>query len=57
MSRGLLDKIGDEVVAATPLRRLGNDEDLKGAIAYLASDASRHVTGQHIVVDGGRIVA
>ncbi|HEX7842734.1 MAG TPA: SDR family oxidoreductase [Kofleriaceae bacterium] len=56
MSQGLLDKIGDAVVAATPLRRLGNDEDLKGAIAYLASDASRHVTGQYIVVDGGRIV-
>jgi gluconate 5-dehydrogenase len=57
MSQGLLDKIGDAVIAATPLRRLGNDEDLKGAIAYLASDASRHVTGQHIVVDGGQIVS
>lgn len=56
MSQGLLSKIGDAVVASTPLRRLGNDEDLKGAIAYLASDASRHVTGQYIVVDGGRIV-
>jgi gluconate 5-dehydrogenase len=56
MSQGLLSKIGDAVVASTPLRRLGNDEDLKGAIAYLASDASRHVTGQYIAVDGGRIV-
>jgi gluconate 5-dehydrogenase len=56
MSRGLLAKIGDELIADTPLGRLGNDEDLKGAVVYLASAASRHVTGQCLVVDGGRTV-
>jgi len=53
MSKVTLDRIGTSVVALTPLGRLGGDEDLKGAIAYLASDASRHVTGQTLAVDGG----
>ena len=41
------------VLELTPLRRLGGDEDLKGSVVYLASEASRHVTGQVIAVDGG----
>src|SRR6266852_5090076 len=57
MSRGLLEKIEKSVIAATPLGRLGGEEDLKGVIAFLASDASRHVTGQYIAVDGGACIA
>jgi len=57
MTRGLLGLIGDSVVARTPLQRLGGDEDLKGAVAFLASEASRHVTGQYIAVDGGACIA
>ena len=57
MSSGLLQKIGDSVVATTPLGRLGNDSDLMGAAVYLASAASRHVTGQYIAVDGGASIA
>ncbi len=53
MSAGLLDKVGEEVLARTPLRRLGNDEDLMGSVVFLASEASRHVTGQYLAVDGG----
>ena len=53
MSRGLLEVIGDAVIAQTPLGRLGGDEDLKGIAVYFASEASRHVTGQYIAVDGG----
>ena len=53
MSRGTLEKIEAAVVEATPLRRLGGDEDLKGAVAFLATEASRHVTGQYLTVDGG----
>ena len=53
MSSGLLEKIEASVIRQTPLGRLGGDTDLMGAVVYLASDASRHVTGQYVAVDGG----
>jgi NAD(P)-dependent dehydrogenase (short-subunit alcohol dehydrogenase family) len=53
MTKVTLDRITESVIALTPLRRLGGDEDLKGSVVYLASEASRHVTGQVIAVDGG----
>jgi NAD(P)-dependent dehydrogenase (short-subunit alcohol dehydrogenase family) len=39
--------------ASTPLRRIGEPDEIAGAVAYLASDASTFMTGQTIVVDGG----
>jgi gluconate 5-dehydrogenase len=57
MSAGILARIGERVLASTPLQRLGGDEDLKGAVVFLASEASRHITGQCIVVDGGATAA
>lgn len=37
----------------TPLKRMGREDDLKGAVAYLATDMSAWVTGQNLIVDGG----
>ena len=54
MTAGLLAQVGvDTMRAHAPLRRLGDDEDLKGAALLLASDAGKHITGQLIAVDGG----
>jgi NAD(P)-dependent dehydrogenase (short-subunit alcohol dehydrogenase family) len=56
MTRGVLDKISASIIELTPNRRLGGEEDLKGLAVLLASDASRHITGQAIAVDGGMTV-
>jgi gluconate 5-dehydrogenase len=36
-----------------PLKRLGDNEDLKGLTVLYASDAGKHITGQWLAVDGG----
>lgn len=53
MSNGLLGGMEKMVIAMTPLQRIGGDEDLMGTVVFLASEASRHVTGQYLAVDGG----
>jgi gluconate 5-dehydrogenase len=53
MSAGVLDQIEQRVLDATPLKRLGGDDDLKGIAVLFASPASAYITGQVIAVDGG----
>jgi gluconate 5-dehydrogenase len=54
MSGGVIEKNKERILQGIPLKRLGNDQDLKGAAVFLASDASDFVTGQILVVDGGQ---
>lgn len=54
MTAGTLERLGEEKLAAgAPLRRLGDDEDLKGLAVLYASEAGKHITGQWLAVDGG----
>lgn len=43
----------ERYIERTPMRRMGHEEDFKGAVAYFASDLSAWVTGQNLMVDGG----
>jgi NAD(P)-dependent dehydrogenase (short-subunit alcohol dehydrogenase family) len=45
------------IKATCPIPRIGAEGELKGVCVFLASDASNYITGQTIVVDGGRSVA
>jgi gluconate 5-dehydrogenase len=56
MTKATLGKDLQMIVDSTPTRRVGNDEDLKGLAVLLASEASRHITGQAIAVDGGATI-
>jgi gluconate 5-dehydrogenase len=56
MTQWILGQIGDATIAHTPLARLGGEDDLKGLAALFASDASAHITGQIVAVDGGASV-
>jgi NAD(P)-dependent dehydrogenase (short-subunit alcohol dehydrogenase family) len=53
MTAATLERSGERIVAGTPLRRVGNQEDLKGIAVLFASAASSFITGQIIAVDGG----
>lgn len=43
----------DNVAQMTPLRRLGQPEDIAGAILLLASEQARFITGSYLIVNGG----
>jgi NAD(P)-dependent dehydrogenase (short-subunit alcohol dehydrogenase family) len=54
MSQVVIERNKEAFLGKIPLRRFGNEHDLKGAAVYLASDASDYVTGHVLVVDGGQ---
>ena len=54
MSKFVLGPHGEELTKRIPLGHFGGPEDLKGAVALLASDAGAFMTGTTLVVDGGQ---
>ena len=53
MTAVLSDKVKDTACAQSPLGKFGEPEDIAEAVAFLASDEARYITGQVINVDGG----
>lgn len=48
-------EVFDQIVAAVPMRRMGEPRDIGNMVAFLASDAAGYITGAEFVVDGGMV--
>lgn len=55
-SRATKEDVKEAIVAQTPLRRIARPEDVAGPVLFLASEWSRFMTGQVLVVDGGLVM-
>lgn len=53
MSDVLSDAVKEQILSEIPLQEFGNVEDIANAVAFLASDEARYITGQVLSVDGG----
>jgi NAD(P)-dependent dehydrogenase (short-subunit alcohol dehydrogenase family) len=52
--RGRLGATIEEHIARTPVRRVGQPEDIAAAVAFLVSEEAGYITGQILGVNGGR---
>lgn len=57
MTRELPDSQRETLLAAIPLARLGQPEEIASVVAFLASDAAAYITGETIHVNGGMYMA
>jgi len=57
LADGAIEMAEPAIKANSPIPRVGAEGELKGVCVFLASDASNYITGQTIVVDGGRTIA
>lgn len=48
--------VREEMTSKIPMKRLGKTEDIVGPVLFLASDFSSYITGQLILIDGGRTI-
>jgi len=53
MTTALPDMVKDEMLKRIPMRKLGQAEDVADAVAFLASDSAKYITGETIHVNGG----
>lgn len=56
MTKDLPEKVINTMIEKTPLRKMGEPEDIANAVLFLASDMSKFITGQIIGVDGGLVI-
>jgi NAD(P)-dependent dehydrogenase (short-subunit alcohol dehydrogenase family) len=54
MDRAAHDARYERFAKRIPLRRVGEPEDVAAAVAFLASDDARHITGSALLIDGGQ---
>lgn len=57
LADGAIAMTEPQIKATSPIPRVGDAGELKGVAVFLAADASNYITGQTIIVDGGRTIA